>query len=261
MKDLDLSLPQCLQTPPGCPPGAEPLAHLGDRTGVLLLHGFTGSPWEVRPIADALARLGHTVALPVLAGHATSLRALNETTWQDWLQSAQDALDWLDARTDRIHIIGLSMGALLALLLANRRPPERAGQLVLLAPALCLTDWQTLAMELSGRLGWPELLGKEDPHLPQNPPGYQGIPVRATLSFLQLQRVVRQTIQPQTALVLHGEADQTISCDLAGKLAQPLLVMPGSELRRIPQVGHLLPRTVAGPRVVQDVLEWLDRET
>ena len=253
-----MDLPQSLRVPPGCPLGAQPLAYRGDRVGVLVLHGFTGSPWEVRPLADDAVALGHSVAVPVLAGHATALAALNETTWQDWLHSAEAAHTWLATRCDRVHVIGLSMGALLALLIALRQPPALRGRLVLLAPALVLAPWQRRAIVALGRLGWPTVLGKDAPQLANHaqPPCYSGIPLRATQSLLALQELVARVAQPLPALVLHGAADQTIPCEPACSRARALLG-PAARIEVIPGAGHLLPRTEAANEVAQRVRAWL----
>src|SRR3954471_2522919 len=75
-----------------------PLSIDGDGRGVLCLHGITGTPFEIRPLAEALGRRGWTVAAPTLAGHGGTLRDLANTTWHDWLASAEAALDSLRAR-------------------------------------------------------------------------------------------------------------------------------------------------------------------
>src|SRR5262249_60755178 len=87
----------------------------GDRRGVLLLHGFTGTPFEVRSLGEALhARLGVTVSGPLLAGHGGSARALAATGWRDWEASALSALVELRARCDGVVVAGLAVGCLLA---------------------------------------------------------------------------------------------------------------------------------------------------
>src|SRR4051812_28032023 len=70
-------------------PGAESFFLPGGPTGVLLLHGFTSSPAEVRPLGDFLAAQGYTVYSPLLAGHGTAPEDLRGTTWRDWVASAE----------------------------------------------------------------------------------------------------------------------------------------------------------------------------
>ena len=254
-------LPQCLQPPHGCPPGAEPRAVVGSRRGVLVLHGFTGSPWEVAPLADALVAQGWTVAVPVLAGHATSLTALNETTWLDWRRSAEAALQWLESRCDRVDIVGFSMGGLLASILHGRQSAAHAGALALLAPAFTIGVLPRTVVTLLGHLGWPNSLGKSDPRLPngQKMPSYMAVPLRATLSFLALQRVARQVVIPHRALVLQGDADRTVPCGPNALLVREIFGS-AADVRVIAGAGHILPRTDAGPDVIAQVLAWLIAE-
>lgn len=91
-------------------------------TGVLVLHGFTGNPAAMRPLADRLADEGHRVELPRLPGHGTSWRELAATTWEDWLVAADAAFARLGQRPRAI--VGLSMGGSLALRIAEQRPDE-----------------------------------------------------------------------------------------------------------------------------------------
>ena len=85
------------------------------RTGALLLHGLGGTPVEMRYVAMGLARAGVTVSCPQLAGHSGSVEDLRDSRWQDWLASAEAALDALRCRCDTVIVGGLSMGAVLAL--------------------------------------------------------------------------------------------------------------------------------------------------
>jgi carboxylesterase len=91
--------------------------------GVLLLHGFSGSPLEMTPLADALTSVGWTVSVTRLAGHGTSPDDLARVTWQEWVTSAQAAYQDLRRRCDRVALVGLSMGGALALYLAALDPP------------------------------------------------------------------------------------------------------------------------------------------
>lgn len=97
------------------------------RQGVLLIHGITGAPVEMRYLARSLSRRGFTVACPQLAGHCESLRAIKATRWQDWYASVERAFDFLAQRCDHVFVTGLSMGALLALQLATERGAQVAG--------------------------------------------------------------------------------------------------------------------------------------
>jgi carboxylesterase len=110
---------------------AQPWSSEGGDAGVLLLHGFTGSPVSMRPLAEALAQAGFTVELPLLPGHGTHWRDLARTTWHDWVQEATQALEHLRARTHAQVVVGLSMGGTLTLYLAATRGEDLSGIVVI----------------------------------------------------------------------------------------------------------------------------------
>ena len=94
----------------------------GNRTGVLLIHGLTGTPNEMRIVGRGLNRAGFTVYAMQLAGHCGDEADLNKTTWQDWYKSVEEAAFKLQEQVDHIFVAGLSMGALLSLKLAAEHP-------------------------------------------------------------------------------------------------------------------------------------------
>jgi carboxylesterase len=101
-------------------PGAEPWSSKGGSNGVLVLHGFTGNPQSMRPLAEALAAVGFTVDLPLLPGHGTSIEDMLPTRWADWSHAAEDAYSSLARRCDKVLVAGLSMGGTLSCWLAER---------------------------------------------------------------------------------------------------------------------------------------------
>ncbi|MET0840294.1 MAG: alpha/beta fold hydrolase [Marmoricola sp.] len=122
-------------------PLAEPFLSEGDassprgRVGVLLSHGFTGSPASMKAWGEHLAALGYAVSVPRLPGHGTTWQDMNTTTWADWTAELERAFDDLSAKVDSVFVCGLSMGGGLALRLAANRPDQVAG-LVLVNPAV-----------------------------------------------------------------------------------------------------------------------------
>jgi carboxylesterase len=116
------------------PPDTEPFAADGGRIGVLVSHGFTGTPASMRPWAEHLAAAGFSVRLPLLPGHGGSWQDTNRTTWQDWYGTVEDAYRELAERCDVVFGCGLSMGATLVTRLAEQHPDGIAG-LVLVNPA------------------------------------------------------------------------------------------------------------------------------
>jgi carboxylesterase len=107
--------------------GAEPFYAEGGRVGVLVSHGYTGSPQSMRPLAEGLAGAGFTVALPRLRGHGTTPADMAASTARDWIASIEDAATWLRARCDRLFMTGLSMGGTLTLYMAGQHPDRFAG--------------------------------------------------------------------------------------------------------------------------------------
>jgi carboxylesterase len=116
-------------------PGTEPFEHTGGPVGVLLCHGFTGSPQTLRPWAEYLARHGFTVSLPRLPGHGTTWQDLSRTGWQDWYGEVDQAFGALAGRCEQTFVFGLSMGGCLALRLAEVHGSAVRG-LVLVNPSL-----------------------------------------------------------------------------------------------------------------------------
>jgi carboxylesterase len=99
----------------------------GNGTGVLLSHGITGAPAEMKPLVRKLAAAGFAVSCPALAGHCSTLRDLKQTRWTDWYASLEAALQELRERCNRVFVSGLSMGALMALKLAADHPDSVNG--------------------------------------------------------------------------------------------------------------------------------------
>lgn len=114
-------------------PGAEPLSVEGGDVGVLVLHGFTGNPQSVRPLAEAFAAAGYGVEMPLLSGHGTKVEDMLDTTWTDWSADAEAAYRLLAARSERVVVAGLSMGGSLTCWLATRH--EEIAGIICVNPA------------------------------------------------------------------------------------------------------------------------------
>ncbi|WP_245644666.1 alpha/beta hydrolase [Nocardioides jensenii] len=126
-------------------PEASKTPHL--KVGVLLSHGFTGSPASMRAWAEFLAVHGYAVEVPLLPGHGSTWQEMNLTTWQDWYAEVARAFDKLVRENDTVIVGGLSMGGALALRLAADRPDDVAGVLLVNA-AVASTNKQLLALPL-----------------------------------------------------------------------------------------------------------------
>jgi len=92
------------------------------KVGVLLLHGLTGMPNEMRPIGKALEKIGCTTETPMLPGHGATHKELLDSGWKDWVRGSGEALERLSSNCDQVFVAGLSMGALIPVLLAVDNP-------------------------------------------------------------------------------------------------------------------------------------------
>jgi len=100
-------------------PTTEPFFFQGGRTGVLLIHGFTGTPKEMRYMGEDLNKHGFTVLGIRLAGHATTPEDMRASRWTDWTASVEDGFHLLSNSVERIFLAGLSMGGVLSLLMST----------------------------------------------------------------------------------------------------------------------------------------------
>jgi carboxylesterase len=107
------------------------------RLGVVLLHGFTGSPRSMRGWAESLADAGFAVRLPLLPGHGTTWQDLGTSRWQSWYGAAEQAFAELARERSQVFVAGLSMGGALALRLAAHRP---VSGVLLVNPGLTIAD-------------------------------------------------------------------------------------------------------------------------
>lgn len=116
-------------------PGAEPWSSDGNDVGVLVLHGFTGSPASVRPWGQALSAEGWTIRVPRLPGHGTTWQEMNKTRWEDWYAEADRNYRELRERCAHVFVMGLSMGGTLTLGLAEQYGDAISG-IVLVNPSV-----------------------------------------------------------------------------------------------------------------------------
>lgn len=192
--------------------GAEPFHADGGRIGVLLSHGFTGSPASMVPWGRQLAAAGHTVSVPRLPGHGTTWQEMNTTTWHDWYGELDAALTGLRHTCDWVAVCGLSMGGALALRLAERRPDD-VGALVLVNPAIAMKRLDLRFVPLLSRV-LPSMpgIGNDIKMAGQDEIGYDRTPLKALASQLHLWRDVRKNLDRVRAplLMFHSVEDHVV---------------------------------------------------
>ncbi len=194
----------------------DPLVLRGGRTGVLLVHGFTGSPAEMAPIARLLHRKGFTVSVPLLPGHGTTAQDLGTRTWEEWVRHAQAALADLRRSCGSVFVGGFSLGSLIAAELAAGDAEVRG--VVLYSPALRLRSEPGLLFHVARR--FVRLVPKaqyqqddtRDPAARSRLWAYDMLPLAALAQVLKLARRVRGRLSLVRcpALVVHSVLDRSI---------------------------------------------------
>ena len=121
-------------------PGAEPFLFPGNRTGILLVHGFTGSPAAMREMGKYLNEThGYSTLGIRLPGHGTQVDDLRRPAWRDWIAAVEDGLNLLKGLSDTIFVAGISMGGVLTLIAAQRYPIRAA---IALSTPYGIQDWR-----------------------------------------------------------------------------------------------------------------------
>ena len=229
-------------------PGAEPFRHEGGEVGVLLCHGFTGSPQSLRPWAEYLAEHGLTVSLPLLPGHGTRWEDLQITGWQDWYAEVDRELRALRERCAQVFVFGLSMGGALALRLAAKHGDAVSG-VVVVNPANKVHGLAG-ARPAGGPPSRPHDEGASRATSPRRAPtevGYDRVPLHAAHSLRSFFRLVDARAaagHPAAA----GAAQPAGPCRAAGRLGARSSA--GSRRRTSTEIaaGTELPRRDVGPR-------------
>lgn len=239
-------------------PGHEPFAHDGGPAGALVLHGFTGSPKTIRPWAEHLAAAGLTVSAPRLPGHGTTWQDLATTGWEDWYGAAERAFRDLREKCEQVFVAGLSLGACLALRLAETQGPAVSGvvivnpslapdtRLFLLAPVLKYLVASLPGIE--GDIKKPD--GDED--------GYKRIPVRAaaTLPALWKLTVAHLGEVTQPLLVYRSAVDHVVGPNSMRALRAAL---PDAEVRELPDSYHVATLDNDAPAIFDGTLAWISQ--
>ena len=221
-------------------PGAEAFTRDDGPVGVLLCHGFTGSPQSVRPWAEYLADAGLTVSVPRLPGHGTTWQSMNRTRSEDWFAEAERSFEVLRGKTDEIFLMGLSLGGCIALRIAELRGAAVRG-LVVVNPSIT-ADTKLFWFAPVMKLFVPSLKGiasdikKEGAH----ELGYDQVPVKAAATLPRLWRATQDGLDQLSQPVL---AYRSAEDHVVGPLSMRLLTdaLPASQLtvRDCPNSYHV----------------------
>ncbi len=240
---------------------AEPFFIPGGKNGCLLIHGFTGTPKEMRMLGDSLARSGYTVLAPRLFGHATKPDDMRRARWQDWLASVEDGVNLLKGCTEKQFIMGLSMGGVLTLIAAARY--ELAGAVAFSTPSSLPNDPRSFLLPL---IGWLDLRigkGKPDWRNQDAAADHVDYPYYSTRSILELNKLITvmhdeiKNIEIPVLLV-QSRKDATIPCDSMDFLFQRIPSHDKSKFW-VEDSGHVIIREPERESIFSEVKSFLHR--
>ena len=232
--------------------------------GALLLHGFAGTPPELRGLGERLAAEGWRCHGPLLAGHGTTPEDLERTTWRDWAESARRALDALAAECTEVVVAGQSMGGAMALHLAATG--ARVTAVATLAAPVWLSDWRLRILPVARHVvRWhepdPDDIDLYDRAAVDRLWSYGR---RATRSLVELNRFVATVrselpLVRQPVLVLHGERDRSVDPRNAEDIARGLTCSREVVRHVYPRSGHALSVDVDHADAEERIARWFDR--
>ncbi|MGA8209192.1 MAG: alpha/beta fold hydrolase [Nocardioidaceae bacterium] len=250
-------------------PAAEPWASEavptgadGARVGVLLLHGFTGSPASVVPWGRGLAAAGLGVCVPRLPGHGTTWQELNRTRWDDWYGEAERCLDKLRVNCDRVVVGGLSMGGSLALRLAADHGRDVAG-VVLVNPGLATERKDVLALPVLRHVlpSFPGVANDvKKPGVDEH--GYSRTPLKAAHSMFVAWKQLRADLPKvtQPVLVFLSTVDHVLDASSATVLRARVSSRDLTE-RALENSYHVATLDHDAPMILEESVRFVRRVT
>ena len=242
--------------------GAEPFRHDGSDIGVLLCHGFTGTPQSLRPWGEYLAERGYTVHVPLLPGHGTTWQDMNSTRWRDWYACVDRAFRELHETCERVVVGGLSMGGALSLQLAQEHGPRISG-LVLVNPAVKFEDPRTrLLPVLKHLMGSLEAIGNDVKKDDVTELAYTRTPLKAAHSQLVAwQSVIRDLPEvTQPVLLLRSPQDHVVPASSSALILSRISSRDVTEIL-LEDSYHVATIDNDAPRIFDESAKFVERVT
>jgi carboxylesterase len=233
-----------------------------DRGGaVLCVHGLTGTPYEMRPVAEALVERGFRVRGPLLPGHGSTEEELAETSSRDWIEAVHAEYDQLRAAHAQVFVAGLSLGGLLSLELASQKKVD--GLLVVGTPLALKKPIPQLVgfvKHFVKMLGKSEGSDIQDPAARTRHPGYKRMPLNSVHELVHLQKKVRRSLKliEAPALIAHGRLDRTASPADAMRIYRGL-ASKEKEVLYFEASGHVVSVDWDGPELARKATDFFER--
>ncbi|PLR82967.1 lipase [Bacillus canaveralius] len=177
--------------------GAEPFYFEGNKVGILISHGFTGSTQSMRPLGEAYAKAGYTVCGPRLNGHGTHYEEMETTTYADWIASIEEGYQWLKERCDTIFVTGLSMGGTLTLYLAEKYPDIKG--IIVINAAIEIPDMEAVQ---HANVRFLDAIGSDIKNPNVKELAYEKTPVKSVREIVKLMEIVKNKLSQITCPVL-----------------------------------------------------------
>lgn len=237
----------------------------GAKEAFLLLHGFTGIPRELSKVGDALAASGYACYAPRYPGHGTDRADFMATGAEDWLRRAIDAYLELRSEYETVHVLGHSMGGVIATIVAAT---FNAPKLVLLAPAFKV-DRAGLALSPIISLFKPVI--RRSRPLPSSETDPARMKLHAdywsddlVAGVAQMRRLIKQARRDairihSKVLVVVGDKDETVPYSVAAYLEKRMIGASSLEIKTIVGGGHIFPFDARGEETASLVREWAAR--
>lgn len=235
--------------------------------GILLLHGFTGTPFEMRPAGEFFYKNGFTVYCPRLAGHGTTEADLNKCNYYDWINSAESALITLKEKTKSIYVMGLSMGGLIALKLASVH--KEIKKVIVIASPLYLTGENGLFVNacrfplfrmIISSVKKPEPTDERYKKIWAQNPSYRSVPTIATYEFYKLMQSTKKSLKSveQSTMFVYSKSDRDVSL---GNLPLMISLIGSKDIYLyIPDgMGHLITLEEGNMEVFERILKFIRR--
>lgn len=240
-------------------PGCEPAYLQGSRTGCLLLHTFTGSPYEMYELGELLHQQGDTVHIPLLPGHGTSPANLKKIKWYQWFEAAKNELFQLRKQCDQVFIIGMSMGGALALHLAAH---YEVNGIVALAPGLFLRNrFAAMSGMLSPLVPYSKKRNGPDIKADVQTNSYDRIPLKSTSELLKLFRHLKNDLHDvySPALIIYARKDHVVHPRSANYIYRNIS-SADKKILELKESYHIMTMDLEKETVFQEVLKFISEK-